>query len=1377
MLDNNPGRFWRKRGNEVSMNDEGFFIDPVEKYGKILNPNAQSYKEISATQCLILLGEPGTGKTTEINKMYECSEGEKMIIDFKEINSDYVLDNELFKSEEIERWKKDSTILHLFLDSFDEGRIRLDTLAAIMSSKLKKLPTERLMLRIACRTSDFPDTFSKELDGIFLSKDKVGLYEICPLRKIDVVNFVSSEGVRGDQFVQQIIQKGLQAFAGTPVTLKFLLKIFSDTGNFAENKLEIYKNGCEELSKEPNEKRQESKNEKIKGKLSVEERMLIIGRIAMLTTFANKIAIYKGDKLEIQETDLHLNDIIGKTEIAHDIEFSITNESVEEALGTSFFTSFGKKRMRWAHQTYQEYMTAWYLNKNNVPLSKLKLLFFETQEGHEKILPQLYENAAWMSLFPIDFENLLYQKNPEIFLRTEVATFSDDKKEKIIGSLLTNIEKGDLIVDRWLMEKFTFLIHKKIAIQLIPYIQDKNKNIHARNTAIDIIERCNCTEVQEILLKVVLDDAESLSIRDEAIHALAKIGNEKTLKELIIFAEGIKEDKEDQLKGAALKALYPRYISTQDVFHYLTSRKRTNFMGSYYSFIQHYLPQNIPVKDLSIALSWVENYCKKKRYDSHTTFGKLTEEILKEGWKNHEEIKLARPIAGVLLAILKKYGDVKNILDWELDPDFRRLVIKEIIKINTDKKFVWYFQHGGLLSLDDLDFYINEYKKNRGGMRKEKWAEIILYLFHGAKWDYIYSSLQNDLFFMNLLQPYLSTQLNSDRARHLRSYYYSNKKQEEKQEKLQQEKEKFYRDFEKNIVKYIKKFNDGKMEAWWWDINRILINNEKDNTLYCRLNVDIDLSKSKQWGLISEMTKGKIFIVAQEYLYKYQFSEDFISNVSIVDYPSWAGYRALRLLFKDQKQQFDLLDISLWKKWMPAIVSAIIHGDSEDLDNKIISIAYEKSPDDFMSEFEKYLSEEKKVKNSYLSSLQLLKNLNDKRVGDFLLDSLKDRKLGPDSIEGLLQKLLQIEDKNILQKATQRSMTLLKRKNIEVVKKTLKLILQNIDHFKWEEVWKFICNNPELAESVLQSTFSMGEKGEAINLLTTNQLSELYIWLTLRNPKEDDFLSNSHGFSIAYIRGRVLEAIKFKGNLEACKKIKEIADRFPEKEWIRSFVLVQAKELSLQKQWQPLSPKEILALVKDRDVCLIRNEQDLANMVLNALEKFQKEYLQSQTPMAKLLWFEDKPRPEGDLSDTIKDFLDRELRSKKTVVNREVEVERRERGNGDQPDILVSYIDNNNSLLTIPIEVKGNWNRQLFTQMERQLFKKYMKNKSSAGIYITGWYHSRLWNDSRDYRKRDANKNGHFEEIQERLQVQANDLSNENGVYIKSVVLDIPLTS
>lgn len=91
-----------------------------------------SLEAIADIPCLVLLGEPGIGKSQELENL-------KAFTDMKICNSSQVLElnlrsctnlkEDLFKDETFTDWLESSYHLYLFLDSLDEGLLSIPTLA------------------------------------------------------------------------------------------------------------------------------------------------------------------------------------------------------------------------------------------------------------------------------------------------------------------------------------------------------------------------------------------------------------------------------------------------------------------------------------------------------------------------------------------------------------------------------------------------------------------------------------------------------------------------------------------------------------------------------------------------------------------------------------------------------------------------------------------------------------------------------------------------------------------------------------------------------------------------------------------------------------------------------------------------------------------------------------------------------------------------------------------------------------------------------------------------------------------------------------------------------------------------------------------------
>jgi len=57
-------RYWSPIASDFRLSDAGYLSDPEGEHGHILNPDAVPFDELRNIPCLVLLGEPGIGKST-----------------------------------------------------------------------------------------------------------------------------------------------------------------------------------------------------------------------------------------------------------------------------------------------------------------------------------------------------------------------------------------------------------------------------------------------------------------------------------------------------------------------------------------------------------------------------------------------------------------------------------------------------------------------------------------------------------------------------------------------------------------------------------------------------------------------------------------------------------------------------------------------------------------------------------------------------------------------------------------------------------------------------------------------------------------------------------------------------------------------------------------------------------------------------------------------------------------------------------------------------------------------------------------------------------------------------------------------------------------
>ena len=145
-------RYWYKDENSPHIID-GFLY--VHEYSK----SVFSLDSTLDIPCLVLRGEPGMGKSREIERIYETQivneNNEKLYFPLSSYGDENRLVRDIFYSDKISKWKEDKSNLYLFLDGLDEALVSINHLALTLADEIDKLPKERLFLRIACRTAEW----------------------------------------------------------------------------------------------------------------------------------------------------------------------------------------------------------------------------------------------------------------------------------------------------------------------------------------------------------------------------------------------------------------------------------------------------------------------------------------------------------------------------------------------------------------------------------------------------------------------------------------------------------------------------------------------------------------------------------------------------------------------------------------------------------------------------------------------------------------------------------------------------------------------------------------------------------------------------------------------------------------------------------------------------------------------------------------------------------------------------------------------------------------------------------------------------------------------------------------------------------------------
>lgn len=243
--------------------DGGFLADPESEYAWAYPNRAVPLAELREKPVLVLLGEAGMGKSRSLiderNTLADSLPTDARLI-YRNLNTFgsgelQRLRNELFRGPDYEAYQQGARMVVL-LDSLDEALNDIPSLNKWLADQLRQWVTspERFLLRIASRTAAWQGSLEEAVKDIWAGNgaESLGIYEICPLRRVDVAVAAGTRGLDGNALLEEIRKREIEALASRPVTLEFLFSQWRKDGSLPDSKAELYEKGILALCEENN---------------------------------------------------------------------------------------------------------------------------------------------------------------------------------------------------------------------------------------------------------------------------------------------------------------------------------------------------------------------------------------------------------------------------------------------------------------------------------------------------------------------------------------------------------------------------------------------------------------------------------------------------------------------------------------------------------------------------------------------------------------------------------------------------------------------------------------------------------------------------------------------------------------------------------------------------------------------------------------------------------------------------------------------------------------------------------------------------------------------------------------------------------------------
>lgn len=513
----------------------------------------------------VLLGDPGSGKTTTFKDEARAFPDENHYITARRF-----LRANLDRHQE---WRTKT----LFIDGLDEVRAGQSNRRQPLDDILQRLAQLYYpRVRISCRSADWLSSdhreFAEEYSGLQILR-------LDPLTRTHAREITEAHGHSPDAVMNVVHDGGIDYFLTNPLLLQLLIAGQTNT-EAAPGKAAILENACRTMARELNTDHQESALD-----LHATRRDDIwstAGQLSALLLLTGKayISLYQPEAADLDDC-LLLSDVQGDQRV------------LMHSLRTKLFTGTVPGQMAPVHSVVAEYLAGRYLadqiidDQGGVPANRVLALMCGPDN---EVVPTLRGVAAWLATFVPTVRRRLIESDPwGVLAYGDSRGFDSKEKEMLLNCL---VAQGNTALDLWNLSELAVAgIVGPDTIRIVRrYITSPDRSETAQR-AIALLLRGIASRnagqhdmTVEELLAVATEPSWSLDVRITALMAAVVAARhsgatEPLLRTLDDIRSGKVSDLGNELRGLLLRELYPDTVTPARVWHYYPDDTSTGVSG------------------------------------------------------------------------------------------------------------------------------------------------------------------------------------------------------------------------------------------------------------------------------------------------------------------------------------------------------------------------------------------------------------------------------------------------------------------------------------------------------------------------------------------------------------------------------------------------------------------------------------------------------------------------------------------------------------------------------------------------------------------------------------------------------------------------------
>ncbi len=532
----------------------------------------------------VLLGEPGAGKSVAFKEEAGATDG--VWISIAKFLSD---DPDV-------RWQGKT----LFLDGLDETRASGGDVGVLLKLRAHLRKLGNPPFRIACRAADWFGSTDSQTISDASPDSQLAILLLEPLNPPEITEILrNNHGIADpESFIKKATKHGINELLKNPQMLKLLAESIRDE-HWPNTRQETYQLACKKLADEDN------KEHRIRLRaqpIPTDKLLEAAGQLCTVLLLSDSTGL----ALDVDIVDRHfplIDDFSPPDLIA-----------ARRAAGRKLFcpSPEGEERVVPSHRSIAEYLAARWLadqiDHHGLPLRRVLNLLLGIDDRTVAGLRGLY---GWLALQCRAACKRLIEADPlTVIVYGDVKPMSFADKRQLLAGLKQEAKKH--LTFRWQVPSaasFGALADPELAEDFAAALKSPGRDEASQSFADCVLEILYegdaIPELAGTIKTVILDDTRRGSTRYTALSAW--LNQQPPPEEAISFLDSINDgrvaDPDDELAGQLLSHLYPKNIEPDALLRYLHALKERDFVdGSYSMFWRYDLPRIAPAPHLPVLL-------------------------------------------------------------------------------------------------------------------------------------------------------------------------------------------------------------------------------------------------------------------------------------------------------------------------------------------------------------------------------------------------------------------------------------------------------------------------------------------------------------------------------------------------------------------------------------------------------------------------------------------------------------------------------------------------------------------------------------------------------------------------------------------------------